>query len=352
MTLINIKKPMVEAVPGFDRLRVKALIAETADASSIVFEVPETLQDDFRYLPGQFLTLRAEVNGEIVLRNYSLASAPVTGENLKVTIKRVPGGRMSNWLLDNLNAGDEMLVMPPKGVFCLQESDAPVGLFAAGSGITPVISILKQVLLASQRKVKLVYANRNRDSIIFREELARLSDMYGDRFELVHHLDVEHGYLTTESVGRAVADRLSEFYLCGPGAFMNTVKEGLAVHGVPENQVFMESFDAASDDEQAPDPDALSEGTGSEVVIRFRGEEHPIFVVQGETIHAAAARQGLNLPFSCKAAFCGLCVARVASGKVHLKENLGGISDAQIAEGMTLTCQALVETPCATVEVE
>jgi len=337
---------LTDDVPGFVRLRVKAVVRETADASSLVFDVPAAQAGAFRYRPGQFLTLRQVVGGEALLRNYSLASAPGVDADPKVTIKRVVDGRVSNAVLDTVQAGDALWVMPPKGVFCLREGRAPVTLFAAGSGITPVISILKQILTTTDRKVTLVYANRDPEQIIFREELGRLHAQYGARMRLVHRLDSIQGILTATEV-QGHADTAAEYYLCGPAPFMAAVREGLLLGGVPATRVLLESFDPVADD--APPAEAPAEGEGARVTIRYKGEEHQIAVATGETIHAAAARQGLNLPFSCKAAFCGLCIARVTAGSVTLQDNLGGISDAQIAEGLTLTCQALVDGTAAAI---
>ena len=351
MTLVQTVSAPDKEVPGFTRLRVKAVVAETAEASSIVFETPEAQSDAFRYKPGQFLTLRVPIAGEDELRCYSLASSPATGENLKVTVKRVADGRVSNWLLDNLSAGDSLPVMPPKGIFCLREGVEPVVLFAAGSGITPVISILKQVLLTTRRPVKLVYANRGRDSIIFREELDRLRDFHKGRFELVHRIDTEQGVLSAREAGEH-ADSSAQFYLCGPGPFMQAVKDGLRAAGVADAHIFMESFDLAEDEPAAEAAPAFDGTNVAKVTVRYRGADYEIEVLESETVHAAAKRQGLNLPFSCKAGFCGLCIARVTAGQVKLKDNLGAISDGQIAEGLTLTCQALVESAEATVVFE
>lgn len=341
MTQVQTNAVQTETVPGFVRLRVKEVVRETLDASSIVFDIPAALADDFRYRSGQFLTVRCEVGGEPLLRNYSLASAPQVDADPKVTIKRVADGRVSNALLDSVVAGSELLIMPPKGVFCLHEGRAPVVLFAAGSGITPVISILKQILTSTDRKVTLVYANRDPDQIIFREELGKLHAQYGARMRLVHRLDCVQGILQQAEV-QGYADSVSEYYLCGPGPFMSAVQDALKSAGVPAGRVFLESFDPVADvPETAPVADS---GEAARASIRYKGEEHQIDVRKGETIHAAASRQGLNLPFSCKAAFCGLCIARVTSGSVQLQDNLGGISDDQIAEGLTLTCQALVDS--------
>lgn len=340
-------------VPGFVRLRVKQVIKETADAQSIVFHVPPELGPEFGYVPGQFLTIRAVVDGDVHLRCYSLASAPAVDADPKVTVKRVSGGRVSNWLLDNVQAGDSLWVMPPKGIFRLRDGTAPVGLFAAGSGITPVMSILRQVLAGGRRRVRLVYANRDRRAIIFRQELAELQARHADRFTLIHRLDSEEGPLTQEAVGYYLGDAAADFYMCGPGPFMQGVRTGLRAAGVPDDRIFLESFTAEGDAAgETPAPVPEPGGALAAVTVRYHGQDRAIAVAAGETIHAAAARQGHNLPFSCKAGYCGLCLARVTAGTVRIKDNLGGISEAQMAQGLTLVCQALVESAEATVVFE
>lgn len=342
--------------PGFERLRVKTVIRETADAHSIVFEVPDDRADRFAYAPGQFLTLRVDVDGETCLRCYSLASSPSVDADLKVSIKRVAGGRVSNRLLDTVQAGDDLVVMPPKGVFRLRESAAPVVLFAAGSGITPVISILKQVLVTTARPVTLVYANRDERSVIFRHELAGLAARHPDRFTLVHRFDDREGPLTAGAVAARTTAAEAQFYMCGPAPFMQMVRKSLREAGVAEERIFLESFDGEIDETPAAPvatgAEAAGEDAAARVVVRHHGADHAFGVRAGETVHAAAARQGLNLPFSCKAGYCGLCLARVTSGTVTMKDNLGGVSDAQIAEGWTLACQALVTSPEATLVFE
>lgn len=342
-----------EVAPGYARLRVKSVVRETADACSIILDVPADLAGDFAYQPGQFLTFRVMDGGRPLLRCYSLASTPRVDADLKVTVKRVPQGRVSNWLLDNVQAGDSLMVMPPKGVFRLRERASPVVLFGAGSGITPIISILKQILSASARKVALIYANRDARSIIFRHELEKLREAHEDRFTLVHRLDDADGPLTPADVAAYVRDDGADFYICGPAPFMQAVRSGLQALPIPDGQVFMESFTAEPDAEGVQPAAAPAPGSRSaKVAVRYHGLDHLIEVAEAESVHAAAARQGLNLPFSCKAGYCGLCIARVASGTVRLAGNLGAISDAQIAAGLTLACQAHVESPEATLIFE
>ena len=226
-------------------------------------------------------------------------------------------------------------------------------LFGAGSGITPIISILKQILNESSRKVTLVYANRDLRSVIFRYELDKLREAHEDRFTLVHRLDDADGPLTPADVAVYVRDSSADFYICGPAPFMRAVQSGLLALPIPDGQIFMESFTAEPDAQAGPPAAAPVPGSRSaKVAIRYHGVDHLIGVAEAESVHAAAARQGLNLPFSCKAGYCGLCIAHVTSGSVRLAGNLGAISDAQIAAGLTLACQAYVESPEATLVFE
>jgi len=214
-----------EASGPYHHLRVTRVIDETADAKSIVLEVPPDLKPTFAYRAGQFLSFRVEVDGHRLVRCYSLASSPETDAAHKVTVKRVEQGRVSNWMNDNVREGDVLEVMPPNGVFVLQpDRETPIVLFGGGSGITPVISILKTALATTSRPVKLVYANRNEDSIIFKQELSELLAAHAGRLEVVHRLDDLHGFVDEARVVQEVGPlRDADFYICGPGPFMDVL---------------------------------------------------------------------------------------------------------------------------------
>jgi 3-ketosteroid 9alpha-monooxygenase subunit B len=331
-------------------LRVAQVIDETADAKSIVLEVPSELKERFAYSAGQFLTFRAEVNGHRLVRCYSLASSPIADDVHKVAVKRIDDGRMSNWMNDNVVVGSELEVMPPAGHFCLRESDAPIVLFGGGSGITPIISIIKTALETTPRRIKLVYANRDDQSIIFKDELAALRSANLDQFEIVHRLDDLHGFVDEARVVQEVGPMTdADFYICGPGPFMDVVEKGLGSLGVANDQVFIERFESPSDDASVATSPTPAEGDGHNVTIKLDGTETKIVVGEGETILAAARREGLEPPFACEEAYCGCCMAKVTSGEVEMKMNDGGIDQRQIDDGWVLTCQGLVKS-AATVE--
>jgi 3-ketosteroid 9alpha-monooxygenase subunit B len=327
-------------------LRVRRVIRETADASSIVFEVPESLAALFAYRSGQFFTLQVPWQGHTLYRCYSLASSPAVDAEHKVTVKRVADGRVSNWINENLKEGDVVKVLPPAGHFVLGDGDDDLVLFAGGSGITPVISILKTALAVTKRRVRLVYANRDEASIIFRAELETLASRHGDRLELIHRLDVRDGFVDDAAVRRAIEGRASaEFYICGPGPFMDTVEKTLLAAAVPASRVHIERFTAAEDEEGA----AGGAGPLHKVELGLDGATRILEVREGETVLHAAKRSGLEPPFSCESGFCGCCMAKLRRGRVRMLHN-DFLSPAEVEEGWVLTCQAVPETPDCQIE--
>jgi 3-ketosteroid 9alpha-monooxygenase subunit B len=322
-------------------LRVAEVIEETEDSRSIVFEIPPEQVERFAYTAGQFLTFRIEVDGHRLVRCYSLASAPGIDPAPKVTIKRVVEGRVSNWMNENVAKGDVLEVMPPNGEFCLREIATPIVFFGGGSGITPIISIVKVALETTDRPLKLVYANRNDASIIFKDELAGLVARHSGRLEIVHRLDDVDGFVDAELVVHEVGDRSdADFYICGPGPFMDVVEQGLARLAISEAQIFIERFEAA---EPSPVSVPLDSTSGTTVTIKLDGVETEVSVGDGETILAAARRAGLEPPFACEEAYCGCCMAKVVEGTVDMLMNDGGIDQRQVDQGWVLTCQGIVK---------
>ena len=215
----------VEQGPYFD-LVVERVVEETSDAKSVVLRVPTELQDTFRYQAGQFLTFGIKMEDHNLVRCYSLASSPDTDPEHKVTIKRVDEGRVSNYFNDHVTAGQTLRVMKPLGNFCLQSHEAPIFLFAGGSGITPVISIIKSALATTSRSITLVYANRDRDSIIFKQELDELGSAHAGRLAIHHRLDDVDGFLDVGTARELIAEAAgADFYVCGPGAYMDVIEE-------------------------------------------------------------------------------------------------------------------------------
>jgi ferredoxin-NADP reductase len=314
---------------------VVAVVDETADTRSFVLEIPPALEDTFRYAAGQFCTFRATVGGESVVRCYSMSSSPDVGDPFTTTVKRVDGGLMSNWMNDTLAPGSTIEVMRPTGLFVQHPRDVPIVAFAGGSGITPVMSIIKSALATTTRPVLLVYANRNADSVIFRAELDRLVAAHGERLTIHHHLDDERGFLVADECA-AYAQEVAhgDFYICGPGLFMDTVEAGLTALGVEPERRFIERFVVPEVDVviDAPAPD--------ELVIRLDRRKHTVKYHAGDTVLETARRGGLRPPFSCEAGNCATCMAHLDQGSVAMRVN-NALSDGELAEGWILTCQSV-----------
>jgi ferredoxin-NADP reductase len=331
----------------FHELRIARVVRETADASTFVLDVPPDLRAAFAYEAGQFCTFRVQPGDEPLVRSYSMSSAPGVDRELQVTVKRVPGGAVSNWMNDRLEGGDTIAVAPPTGRFRLTDTGAPLVAFAAGSGITPVFSLVKTALATTDRRVLLLYANRDRESTIFADDLATLADRHGGRLELVHRYDVEHGYLTPEAV-RAHLDRADdgECYVCGPPAFMDVVEATLLAAGVARGRLHIERFEGvdpltadvpvSGDDEPAGPP--------REVTVELDGQTRVAPYRAGTTLLQTARQAGLAPPFSCEAGNCATCMARLVEGAATMHAN-NALTDDEVAGGWVLTCQAVPTTP-------
>lgn len=321
---------------GYHPLTVADVIDETADARSFVLHVPPALEKRFTYAAGQFCTFRATIDDEPVVRCYSMSSSPETGDPFTVTVKRVPGGKLSNWMNDSLAPGDTIDVMPPAGRFVLRAAGTPIVAFAGGSGITPVLSIVKTALAATAREVVLVYANRGAGSVIFADALERLRAGSGGRLALHHHLDSDGGFLDAAACAALVGDRAhADFYVCGPAPYMKIVEAALDQRGVDPGRLFIERFELAA---AAP---AIGEGSETEsIVIRLEGRKRRVGYEAGDTILDAARRAGLKPPFSCQAGNCGTCMARIEAGKATMRVN-NALDAGEVQEGWVLTCQAI-----------
>jgi 3-ketosteroid 9alpha-monooxygenase subunit B len=320
----------------YHRLAVIDVIDETADTRSFVLDVPAALEQTFAYTAGQFCTFRATIEHESVVRCYSMSSSPDVGEPFTTTVKRVAGGRMSNWMNDHVAPGDELEVMRPSGLFVLRDTDVPIVAFAGGSGITPVISIMKSALVTTGRAVVVVYANRDAASVIFGDELARLEAGSGGRLSVHHHLDAERGFLDAAACAALVGDRAhADFYVCGPGAYMDVVEEALSVVGVASQQVFIERFVVP---EVAPAVETAS--MTESLTIRLERRTHTIAYQQGDTILEGARRAGLHAPFSCEMGNCATCMAHLDEGSATMRAN-NALTGDEVDTGWVLTCQAV-----------
>ena len=326
---------------SFHEIRVARVVEETADARSFELAIPAELSERFRYRAGQYLTFELPLGAERSVRCYSLASCPELAEPHKVTVKRVLEGRGSGWFHEQVQAGSVLRVMPPLGRFVLHESALPLLFFAGGSGITPVIALIKSALATTERRIRLLYANRDAASVIFREELDALAGRHPERFATIHHLDDAAGFVAAENVRDAYAGfEEAESYLCGPGPFMALVEETLRSAGVPETRIQIERFEQPAEHAQtgvtatAPGPELA---LPSEIVVHLDGKVHRIPYRAGQTLLDAARSAGLQPPFACEEAFCGSCAAQLVRGRVALDRN-DVFSAADVEAGWILTC--------------
>jgi len=317
-------------------LAVAGVVDETADTRSFVLEIPAPLRATFAYAAGQFCTFRATIGGESVVRCYSMSSSPEAGDPFAVTVKRVPGGAMSNWMNDALAPGDTIEVMPPTGLFVLRPAEHPIVAFAGGSGITPILSIVKTALLTTRREIALVYANRDEGAVIFADALERLRTESEGRLSIHHHLDAGHGFLDAAACAELVGDREdADFYVCGPGPYMEVVEAGLARRGVAPNRVWIERFELPGGA-----AGSVTASATESILIRIDRRNHTIPYEPGDTILGAARRAALKPPFSCQSGNCASCMAFLEKGEVAMRVN-NALSSEEVEEGWVLTCQAV-----------
>jgi ferredoxin-NADP reductase len=331
----------------FAPLRIKRVVRETGDAVSLVLDVPADCSQRFRYEAGQFLTLRVPVDGQNLQRCYSMSSAPAE-EDLQITVKRDPGGVVSNWLNDTAAEGVEIHASPPSGRFLLRDSGGEIVAFAGGSGITPIMSLVRTALSNSSRRIRLFYANRNRDSVIFADPLTRLAEIHPDRLVVKHHLDDDSGVVTRAAVEAFVAGADdADYYICGPGPFMDTVEAAVLAGGVARDRVHLERFEVAPVPVEATDTSPATD----EVVIDLDGTTTTAVYRSGNTLLQTARLAGLRAPSSCETGSCGTCMARIVAGTARMLNN-DALDDDEVAEGWVLTCQALPTSPAIHVVYE
>jgi ring-1,2-phenylacetyl-CoA epoxidase subunit PaaE len=341
----------------FYQLRVAEIVPETDEANSIRFEVPSELKEAFRFKAGQHLSVRAQIGGEEVRRNYSLCVAPDEGL-LKVTVKRIAGGVFSNWVGDNLKAGDTLDVMTPHGSFTVEFDPAASHryvAFAGGSGITPVMSLIKTALKAEpESRFTLFYGNRDSNSVIFLEQLAALKDRYLGRFELYHFLsdeegDVElfNGMLDRETCDEALDHLVNDvqsvdaWFICGPGPMMDAAEAAISDHGVAKDRIHIERFLAGRPSAAlaAQMAQLQEKAAGITLSVTLDGRTRKVEFTEANILDSAR-EAGLPAPFACKAGVCATCRAKVTKGKVEMAARYG-LTDEEIAAGYVLTCQSV-----------
>ncbi|HJV27632.1 MAG TPA: ferredoxin--NADP reductase [Aromatoleum sp.] len=342
----ELEAPAISAAqPRFHALRVAEVVEETPDARSFVFDIPPELAASFAYRPGQFLTLRVPVGGRNVLRCYSMSSAPTLDTRPRVTVKRVAGGRASNWLCEKVAAGDVLEAIPPAGVFSPRSLQGDFVLFAGGSGITPVFSILRSALAQGQGKLLLVYANRDEKSVIFRERLRDLAAAHPGRLSVIHWLDSVQGVPAAAQLAElARAWGGAETFICGPGPFMDAAVAALEAIGMDDERIHVERFVSLPDEDDVPTAKVSAVPDGAAVAatleVSLDGQSHTLACDPGETLLDAMLRSGVAAPFSCQAGMCASCMCQVQEGSVHLRHN--EVLDARdLARAWTLSCQAV-----------
>jgi ring-1,2-phenylacetyl-CoA epoxidase subunit PaaE len=343
---------------GFHTLTIADIVDETAEARSIRFAVPEELRETFKFKPGQHLTLKAEIEGEEIRRNYSLCVAPQDNQ-IMVTVKRIAGGAFSNWANDNLKPGVAIEVMAPHGSFTWDFADGAanhyVG-FAGGSGITPVMSLLRTALLTEPgSRFTLLYGNRDSSSIIFLEALAGLKNRFMDRLQVHHFLaeEAEEFDLFNGMLDRAKCDEIlatlvdpadvAAFFICGPGPMMDAAEAALIDNGVAKDRIHLERFTAGRPSAalEAQMQALTQEAAGLTMMVTLDGRKRRVaFDAAAGNILDSARASGLPAPFACKAGVCATCRARVVSGEVEMAARYG-LTDEEVAAGYVLTCQSV-----------
>ena len=323
------------------RVRVVEVVRETPDAHSLVLEPLDG--DRFDYRAGQFLTVRvpSERPGGAA-RCYSLCSSPLRDDRLKVTVKRTRAGYASNWLCDHVEAGHELEVLPPAGTFVPADLDTDFLLLAGGSGITPVLSILKSALHGGSGRVTLLYANRDEASVIFRDELVVLAAEFPDRLSVVHWLESVQGLPTEPALRQLLApydDR--EAFVCGPGPFMDLAARTLGGLGVPRERVHQEVFTSLEGDPFAEVelPTGDGEGVAAEVVVELDGDVTSHAWPAGAKLLDVLLAAGRPAPYSCREGACSACACVLQEGTVELERN-EVLDEADLADGIILSCQA------------
>ncbi|MDC1162319.1 ferredoxin--NADP reductase [Tenacibaculum sp.] len=340
-------------------LKVIEIKKETQDSVSVSFDVPYELYDTFNYKSGQYLTLQFNLKGQQVRRSYSICSSPVIEEPLKIGVKRVKNGLVSNHINDNLKVGDTVEILPPDGHFFVdvkKENYKTYYLFAAGSGITPVLSILKTVLFTEKRSfVYMIFGNRSQETIMFYKELKQLQETYNNRFVLIQTLskpksswsdlwrtqnkEFRKGRVDTACIEWFVNKyppyaQNVEYYVCGPEKMIDNTVQSLENIDVPFNRIFIESFGGG----ETKNINEVFENAN--LIANLKGEIIHTIVPKGKTILRILLDKGKEPPYSCEGGVCSTCICKVKKGKVYMKKNLS-LSEKEIAEGYTLSCQSI-----------
>jgi len=345
----------------FYALKVKEIIRETPEAVSISFDLPESLRETFQYKAGQYITIKSNIKGEEIRRSYSLCSAP-DSEEFKVTVKEVPEGLFSVIANNTLKAGDVLEVHPPEGKFVFEPGNQPnhYAAFAAGSGITPVLSILKTVLYKEPDSTfVLVYGNKSVEDTIFFKELLQLQTTYPDRlfvefiYSRTREENAQFGRIETSTVNYVLKNKFKakgfeKYFLCGPEEMIHQVKDLLKAYGVPEKNILFELF-TTKDTGEVEVPTAI-EGE-VQLTIIVDDEESNFTMDNKKTVLEVALENDIDVPYSCQGGICSSCIARIKEGTAEMRKNQI-LTDSEIAEGLILTCQAQPTSPVLKVDYD
>jgi ring-1,2-phenylacetyl-CoA epoxidase subunit PaaE len=341
----------------FHSLTIKDVRAETRDAVSIAFDVPGDLADAFHFTQGQYLVLRTELDGEEVRRSYSICTGTGDGE-LRVAIKRVAGGRFSCYANDQLRVGQQLEVMPPDGRFFVPIEPSRRGNYlavAAGSGITPILSIIKTTLEREpQSRFTLLYGNRSSASALFREQLEDLKNRYLQRLNLIfvfsreqQDVDLYNGHIDAGKCSQLFSrwiqvDALDAAFICGPQSMTETVREQLHEHGMPSERIHFELFasEGGAARREAREAARSADSVSSQITVISDGRALNFELPRNtQSVLDAGNAQGLELPYSCKAGVCSTCKCKVIEGEVEMDSNFA-LEDYEVAAGYVLSCQS------------
>jgi len=328
----------------YHQVPVAEVIRETGDACSLVLDVPASLSATFAYRPGQFVTVRipSDLTGSVA-RCYSLSSCPFGGERPTITVKRTAGGYASGWIMDHVTAGTVLDLLPPAGMFTPPALDGDFLLFAAGSGITPVMSILKSVLAAGRGRIVLIYANADERSVIFGPELRGLAADAGGRLLVMHWLDSLLGLPAAAAIAALARPYASnEAYICGPDLFLAVVRDALGRLGVPARRVHVERFVSLAENPFEETPAAG--GMAATLSVTLDGSTTLLPWPAGTRMLDVLIGAGLDAPYSCRQGVCGACACQLTAGEVDMVHN-EVLEPADIAGGYILACQAVCLTP-------
>ena len=348
--------------PKLHDVKIASIQTLTQDAKTFAFDIPQHLQEEFKYIPGQYITVEIEIEGKHERRAYSLCSSPVTDDKPAVGVKKVEGGKVSTYMNERLQVGDTLRIMTPMGNFTHQP-DGTLSkhyvLFGGGSGITPLMSILKSVLeREANSRITLYYANRNMESIMFKDTLDSIAAQHGERLQIIHSLDApqsgwdgETGLMTAEKVALLMDKYLAaeidtvDYYICGPGGMMAEIDKALTDKSIAKEKIHREFFTAAIDQEEADVGNAGEQEVSdspldkAHLVVTLDGDNYEVDYDGEDSLLESALDNDVDAPFACQVGACCTCRAKLHEGKVHMADR-ESLSDEEIEEGYILTCQS------------